>query len=343
MAHRRHKKRKLNKKRIFLVLLIPIIIIASATIAYGMHLMNKAENTVDDSYQSVDRDNQQSSLRHETVNPIEDNVSILIIGVDNSDKRDYEYGRSDALMLATFNKDKQNVKLVSIPRDTYTYIPEVGYNTKINHAHAYGGPSATLETVENFMNVPVDYYVQVNFNAFIETVNSLGGIPYDVPFEMYEMNSDDEDRSIHLLPGEQELNGEEALALARSRKYDNDIKRGGRQRDIIKTIVDQATSVSSITKIGNLIDSIGNNMKTNISFNEMKSFAKYGLNQELTMESITLKGDGGYMDDGLWYYQVRESSRAHVEKTLRKHLDLPIQHQKTTEFTNKHPDADPAF
>ncbi|RYG72165.1 LytR family transcriptional regulator [Lentibacillus lipolyticus] len=343
MSNRQYKKRKLNKKRVMMVIVVPLVIIATATLAYGMHLMNKAEDTVDDSYQSIDRGNKQSDLRTEQVDPIEDNVSVLIIGADDSAERDYAHSRSDTLILATFNKQAHNVKMLSIPRDTYTFVPEVGYKTKINHAHAFGGPRAAVETVENFMNVPVDYYVQVNFNAFIEVVDSLGGIQYDVPFEMSELNSDDDENAIHLMPGEQKLNGEEALALARTRKYDNDIERGKRQQKIIKTVVNKAASVASVTKIGNIIESVGNNMTTNISFDEMKAFARYGLNEEFSMESVSLEGHGGYMDDGLWYYQVEEASRASIEDKLRKHLDLSMQDRQTTEFTNEHLDSNRTY
>ncbi|GAB4073697.1 LCP family protein [Barrientosiimonas marina] len=322
MRHR-HKQKRLTKKRLFLILLIPLVVIASGTIVYGMHLMNKAEGTVDDSHQAIDRDH-QSSLRDIDVNPVDNNVSILLIGVDNSDERDFENVRSDALMLATFNKEQQNIKLLTIPRDTYTYVPATGYNTKINHAHANGGPSAAVEAVENFMNVPVDYYMEVDFDAFIDTVNTLGGIEYEVPYEINELDADDESNAIHLEPGEQKLNGEETLALARTRKYDNDFKRSERQRAILRTIMDKTTSFSSITNISNLIESVGDNMTTNMYFSDMKAFARYGLNQDVSMESLTLDGEGGYMDDGYWYYQVNEASRAAVAKELRDHLDVSM-------------------
>src|SRR5690606_21377009 len=106
------------------------------------------------------------------------------------------------------------------------YIPEVGYNDKINHAHAFGGPKATIETVEQLLDVPVDYYVKLNFHAFTEVVDVIGGITAEVPYELWESDSNDKKNAIHLLPGEQLLNGEQALALARTRKYDSDIERG---------------------------------------------------------------------------------------------------------------------
>src|SRR5690625_5785080 len=167
---------------------------------------------------------EKSDLREEYVDPKFDNVSILLMGVDSSDERgDDEEARTDALLVATLNKDEKSVKLLSIPRDSYVYVPEVGYETKINHAHAYGGPRATIETVENLLNIPIDYYVRVNFEAFMDVVDAVDGITVDVPYELQEQDSKDRADAIHLYPGGQKLNGEEALALARTRKKDSDV------------------------------------------------------------------------------------------------------------------------
>lgn len=323
---KKHKgQKKKNRKKLYMFIFIPAFLILLGTVSYGVVVYTKAQKAVDDSYKDVGRENETSDLRVDTVDPVEDNVSILIIGVDDSEKREYdENSRSDTLILATFNKEKGNVKLLSIPRDSYVYVPEVGYSTKINSAHFYGGPKASIETVENFLNVPVDYYVRLNFEAFIEVVDSLGGIDYNVPFKIDELNSKDKINGIHLEPGYQKLDGEEALALARTRKYDNDFERGKRQQEIIKTIVKETVSASSIMKMGNLIDAVGNNMTTNLSFDEMKSFMGYGLNNDFTFSSLTLEGSGGYMDDGLWYFQVDENSRIEVEMKLREQLDMPI-------------------
>src|SRR5699024_10527608 len=137
--------------------------LAVGTVAggYAVYLYNQANAIVDKSHEEVDRDNEMSVYREEEVDPVEDNVSVLFIGVDDSEHRSDAYSRSDALILATFNKDSNSVKLLTIPRDAYVHVPEVGYETKINHAHAYGGPRATSETVEEYLGLPVDYYVRM--------------------------------------------------------------------------------------------------------------------------------------------------------------------------------------
>src|SRR5699024_10185238 len=138
---KRTNRKKRNKKRILLFILLPILIVILAGGSFAIHLYSTAKKAANDSYADVDRNDEISDLRDEAVDPVEDNVSVLIIGVDDSEKRDYEENsRSDALMLATFNKERHDIKLLSIPRDSYVYVPEINDYTKITHAHFYGGP-----------------------------------------------------------------------------------------------------------------------------------------------------------------------------------------------------------
>lgn len=321
-----------NYKKWLLFIGLCVIFILTIGIGYAAYLYNKTAEMVKHSHQAVGRDDEKSKLRDNAVDPVEDNVSILFIGVDTSEKRNFgEQSRSDALLLATFNKKKNSVKLLSIPRDSYVYVPEVGYHTKINHAHFFGGPKATMETVEHFLNIPVDYYIRVNFEAFTEVINSLDGIYYDVPYEIVEIDSQDKKGAIHLYPGYQKLYGEEALALARTRKYDNDLERGKRQQEIIKSIANRATSTTSIFKLDNVLNAIGENMRTNLTFQDMRSFLSYGLSKHVTIESLHLDGEGQRMDDGLWYFLVDDESLFSIQKELHQQLELPLYGNRTND------------
>ncbi|PAV31290.1 transcriptional regulator [Virgibacillus profundi] len=314
---RRKKKRKLRKRAYFL--LVFFLIAFLSVISYATYLYIKADSVFSDSYKDDGRE--KSELREQAVDPAEDHVSVLIIGVDESEKRDNEgSARSDTLMLATMNVEDKSVNLVSIPRDSLVYIPEVGYETKINHAHAYGGPKASVETVENLLDIPVDYYVKVNFDAFIDVVDAVNGITVDVPYELSEQDSSDTKGAIHLLPGEQELNGEEALALARTRKFDNDIERGKRQQDIIKAVLKKSISLGSVLKYDNIIEAVGDNMTTNMTFDEMKSFISYGTKGNLEINTLTLEGHD-YQPEGTYYWQLDEASLAETKQTLKEHLE----------------------
>ncbi|MFP7254332.1 LCP family protein [Terribacillus goriensis] len=317
---RRIVKKKVNKKRILMLFLIPFLILGAGGAAYAAHLWTSAASAIDNAHVADTRD--KSALRDEAVDPVEDNVSILFMGVDDSDTRDEGNSRSDAMILATFNKKEHSVDLLSIPRDSYVYVPEVDRQTKITHAHAYGGAQASVETVENFLNVPVDYYAEINFNAFMDIINTLGGIEVEVPYELYEQNSKDQKDAIHLEEGLQELNGEEALALARTRHYDNDIERGKRQQEIIKAMITKASSAGSVFKYDALIQDVGDNLSTSLTFDQIKSFISYGTSNDLTINTLNLDGTGGKLSDGIWYYQVDPASLADVQTQLRKHLGL---------------------
>src|SRR5690606_38589254 len=146
---------------------------------------------------------------------------------------------------------------------------------KITHAYALEGPSSTIESVEEMLEVPVDYYVRMDFQAFIEVVDALGGIEAEVPYDLKEKDENDIHDAIVLEEGLQELDGREALALARTRHYDNDIERGKRQQMLLESILDKALSATSLTKYGSVIDAVGDNMKTNLTFKEMQSFFEY--------------------------------------------------------------------
>ncbi|QDP41475.1 LCP family protein [Radiobacillus deserti] len=319
-------RRKWRFRKRFFLLLMPLLVLICGTTVYGALLINKADKVVTKAYEDDGRE--KSELREKEVDPTEDNVSVLFIGVDDSEARNYEgNSRSDALILATLNKEDKSVKLLSIPRDTYTYIPEVGYNTKINHAHAYGGAPASIEAVEQLLEIPVDYYVRLNFEAFVDVVDTLGGVKVDVPYEMYEKNSADVNGAIHLLPGTQLLDGEEALAFARTRKQDNDIERGKRQQEIIKAIIKKGAV--SITKYDNLLEAVGENMTTNMTFDQIKSFVTYGATGNLNVSTLNLAGSDS-MIDGVYYYQLDETDLAAKQQELKQHLGLTSNKETTS-------------
>lgn len=318
------KKAKKKSSTLSLVIKIGLLLASSLLIcatAYGIYLTKKAEHAADKAYEVIEN-REVSDMRDAKVQPVEDNVSILFVGVDDSEKRAQgsESSRSDALILATLNNKTKTVKLLSIPRDSFVYIPHVNYRDKINHAHAYGGTLATIETVEQLFEIPIDYYVRMNFNAFIDVVDALGGIEAEVPYTLHEKDEFDRN-TVNLQPGLQKLNGSEALALARTRKKDSDIERGKRQQEILKAIAKQASSVTALTKYDDVIEAVGDNMKTDMSFTEMKSFFGYLTAGMPRIDSLTL---GGYddMSTGVYYYKLDEESLEETKHILQSHLGL---------------------
>ncbi len=341
----RAPKRKMKKRiKFFLVtLLIAFIAVAS----YGTHLYLKADSAMTGAYEEDERESGKSELRDEVVDPKFDNVTVLIMGIDQSEKREMRYGdksRTDALILATLNREEKSVKLLSIPRDSYVYIPEVGRYDKINHAHAFGSTKAIIDAVENLLDIPVDYYVKLNFHAFVDVIDAIGGVEVDVPYEFTESDSNDKRDSIHLYEGRQVLNGEEALAFARTRKMDNDIERGKRQLEIIDSVINKATSVSSLFKYDEIIEAVGNNMATNMTFAEMRSFFHYATEgSNLNVERFTLEGSD-YQPDGIYYYQLDEIALVETIQTLKEHLELPIMDDiEDMNYLEQRQTADPEY
>lgn len=256
--------------------------------------------------------------------PLKDNISILIMGVDGSEMRKSQYGeavRTDALLLATINKDDKSVKLVSIPRDSRVYIPSRKKLDKITHAHVFGGVESTRDTVERFLNVPVDYYVKFNFESFVQIVDSIGGIDIDVPVTFTEQDSKDQAGMIHLEKGYQHLNGEQALALARTRKIDSDAMRGQRQQLVIEAIAKKAMSVQSISKMGSLLDAVDKNMKTNLTFDDMLAITKNMAGSDLQMEKMQIEGTDKRIG-GIYYYIPNEKNVKDISTKLNEHLGV---------------------
>ena len=328
MKTRQNKKKGSSKFRLFLkvTMLLTLSLVICAT-AYGVYLTKQAEHAANNAYEEIE-DRKLPEQREVKVEPAQDNVSILILGVDDSEKRGQgaDNSRTDALMLATLNNKTKTVKLVSIPRDSYVYIPHIGYNDKINHAHARGGTLASIETVEELFDIPIDYYLRVNFNAFIDIVDALGGIEAEVPYAMLEKDEFDRN-TVNLQPGLQRLGGREALALARTRKQDNDIERGKRQQEIIQAIASKASSFTSISKYDDILAAVGNNMKTDMTFTEMKSFFSYLSNGMPRIDTLTLEGYDD-MSTGVYYYKLDEEALEETSHILKSHLGL------TPESTN---------
>lgn len=312
----------MNKGLKFLLYLLALMLIIVPTI-FAFTLFNSSKNAFDDSFSQSDQ--RQSQLRDSKVNAAKQPISILFLGIDDSSTRrqngqSAENARTDAMILSTMNPDKHQIRLVSIPRDTLSYIPEVGYYDKITHAHAYGGPEASMRTVEANLNVPVDYYVRINMEAFAKTVDELGGIEYDVPYDLNEPNTMDKGR-IKLKKGKQQLNGDEVLAVTRTRKQDSDLKRGQRQMEVLKILFKKAQDTKSLHKLDDIIEIVGKNSKHNLSYSEIKTLATNYLANDVDIQSQQLKGENELLN-GIYYINPDVDNLIETSNTLRKDLGL---------------------
>lgn len=307
----REKKRK-KKKWLWIVLSI-IGVLVLGTGGYAFYLYKTAADTVASIHEDIGRD--KSEKRTEEVKFTEkDPISILLMGVD---EREGDRGRSDSLILMTVNPNTQSTQMVSIPRDTRTEIIGKGKQDKINHSYAFGGTEMTVATVENFLDVPVDYFVKINMESFKDTVDAVGGVEV-------ENNLDFTYEGYHFTKGTIQLDGKKALAYSRMRKEDprGDFGRQERQRQIIEAVIKKGANISSVTKFGDMFGVVRDNVKTNLTFDEMWDIQANYKEASKKLEQFQVKGANERID-GIWYYLVPEDERLAISNQLKEHLEIP--------------------
>ncbi|WP_323368622.1 LCP family glycopolymer transferase [Radiobacillus deserti] len=239
-------KKKSRKWLKISLIVIGVIILGIGTYAFSIY--NDAKQTVNkkvyEPIESIDREVVQKKVEEKKP------LNILLLGVD---ARENDSGRSDALMVLSLDPSNDSANLVSIPRDTRTEIVGKGTMDKINHAYAFGGPEMSIATVENMLDIELDYFVRINMEGLAETVDVLGGITIDneIAFNDFAV-------------GEVNLNGAETLEYVRMRKQDprGDFGRTERQRKVIQGIIDKGANLGSVGKISDLMDVLGSNMAT---------------------------------------------------------------------------------
>ncbi|MDF9612866.1 LCP family protein [Bacillus cereus] len=304
-----------NKIKIFFGTLCFIFLLG------GTYIYSQFYNFSDKTYRELER-GRKSIKREHNISPLKDNISVLIMGEDNSETREGEYGknaRSDALMVATINKETSAINLLSIPRDTRVYIPIKSKEDKIAHAHAFGGIDSTIDTAEKFLDIPIDYYIKFNFDSFLSLIDTIGGIDVDVPVTFTEQDSKDQADAIHLEKGYQHLNGEQALALTRTRHIDNDFMRGQRQQLVIEAIGKKLLTMNSLSKFNSILDTVSPHMSTNLSTTDIFSVAKTMMNRSPEINKIQIKCKDKYIN-GIYYAQPDDKSVQEISKILKQEL-----------------------
>ncbi|MGG3568551.1 LytR family transcriptional regulator [Priestia megaterium] len=308
----KRKKRRKKKKKGFKIALGIILLLIIGVGIYGFSVYNSVANTFNKTHEPLSR---SVSEKRSTQVSLEkkDPISILLMGVD---QRGADRGRSDSLILMTVNPTTQKVKMVSIPRDTRTEIIGKGKEDKINHAYAFGGIDMSIKTVENFLNVPIDYYVQVNMEGFRDIVDAVNGITVNNPFA-FDIDG------VHYSKGTLNLDGDKALLYTRMRYQDprGDFGRQERQRQIIQAVIEEGASVKSLANYGHILDAIGNNVRTNLTFDEMKDIQSNYKEARKDLEQIQINGKGTKMN-GIYYYIVSDSEREKLSSMLKEQLNL---------------------
>lgn len=301
-------KRSERKKSRKLWLKIPLAIILVLVLGiggYAFSIYNKAKSTVNDKINEPIEtiDTKVAKKKVKATEPL----NILLLGID---ERGEDRGRSDALMVLSLNPKEETMQLVSIPRDTRTTIVGKGVQDKINHAYAFGGADMSVATVENFLDIDLDYYVRMNMEGLEELVDQLGTIQVDNEVEW-------DDGTYQFMEGPVELDGDKTMHFVRMRKQDpaGDFGRTERQRKVIEAIIDKGARVGSVNKINGVIDVLGNNMATNMNFDDMKDLLFGYTDVRKNVVSYMMQGNGTNID-GVYYYMIPEEEISKVHEMI---------------------------
>lgn len=225
-----------------------------------------------------------------------DKATVMIMGVD---KRNDDVGRSDTLMVATLDPDKNQAALLSIPRDTRVKIKGHGYD-KINAAYAYGDRKLSQQTVESLLGIKIDHYIVIDVHGFTKIIDALGGIDIDVEKRMYYEDPWDDDGGLYidLQPGMQHMDGKTAVTYVRYRDEEGDIGRIRRQQKFMKAVMDKLVSPTIIPRLPSIVSAMYDAVETDMSISELLSFL--GTLQEAKnngLKSEMLPGKPVYIDE----------------------------------------------
>jgi LCP family protein required for cell wall assembly len=249
--------------------------------------------------------------------PGKDRITILGMGIDdNWTDNDIVFtkgARTDTLFILTLDLANKTATMLSIPRDTYTHIAGTNRSTKINAAYATGGPERSRATVEELTGIRCDYYLLLNIDATKHMVDDLGGVDLNVEHEMHYHDKWGH-LNIDLMPGQQHLNGDQAVGFVRYRHPDSgaklspedgDDKRMARQHILLKVLVDKAKSYTNIAKANFLIDEGMKYIRTDLSRTQLLDlFALYRNVQREDIKTASLPCEDFRGSKGEWFVKV---------------------------------------
>lgn len=314
------KKKKMNKGlKIFLIILLILFIIVAGLGVAGYTFVNGKIGKM----QKENIDTTAVGINEETKQELKGYRNIALLGID-SRADDYGLGnRSDCIIIASINQETNEVKLISVYRDTYVYVTESGKERldKITHAYSYGGAQNTLKSLNEALDLNITEFVTVNFDAVIAAVDSLGGVYIDIDSSEVNYINDYIDatsessgvKSSHIThAGNQKLDGVQAVSYSRVRyTAGGDYKRTERMRTVVEAMLSKAKTLG-IGQLNSFADTILPKIRTNISSSEI-----WGLVPKLASFKVTGSLGWPYETKGVTldrWYGVPVTLQSNVEK-----------------------------
>lgn len=311
---KKYKKKHPVRNTILFILGAAVLLVGALMAKVYMDV----RGTADDLYEGA-QSNSQYARKVDIGKKTKDNTyppfSVLLLGVDTGDLGRVYQGRSDTMMVLTVNPETEKTTITSLQRDTYIMIN--GNYDKLNAAYAYGGASLAMETVENYLEIPIDYYISVNMMGFQELVGAIGGVDVQSDLTFSEQGYD-------FVKGENyHLEGERLLAYTRNRydDPDGDYGRQNRQRQIIAAAINKMKSVETLSNYQSILSSLEGNVQTNLKFDQMQNILLNYRAAATQLDEKSLRGSGD-MIGGVSYQIVSEEDRQAMSQMLKRELEI---------------------
>lgn len=304
----KRSKEKKSKKKIWLWIVGSLLTIFLIFIGTAYYTIQKTMNKINTPLiEATGAENEDQKIVTK-----KDPFSVLMLGVD---ERKNDSGRSDTMIVITVNPEKHTMKMLSIPRDTRTEI--IGHNSvdKINHAYAFGGVPMAVNTVKHFLDIPIDYYVFINMEGFLQIIDTIGGVTIDNDMDLTY-------NSYHYPKGEITLDGENALIFSRIRYEDprGDFGRQIRQRQIIEAVLKKASTPSILLKATDMLDVVGENVRMNFSMKDLIQLQSIYKQMDGNIEQLSFKEGDGKRINNIWYFIPKETELEQIKLDLKASL-----------------------
>lgn len=318
---------KLGKK----ILLMLLAILTTTVLALGVYVTtayNFSTSELSKTFKDY-KTSKASSHAIEQTKPF----SILLMGVDtgDSERTSTWEGNSDSMILVTINPKTKTTTMTSLERDVLIALsgPEdnsmTGVEAKLNAAYASGGAQMAIMTVQDLLDISIDYYMQINMQGLVDLVNAVGGITVNNTFDFpISIAANEPEYTATVEPGTHKINGEQALVYARMR-YDDpegDYGRQKRQREVIEKVLHKILALDSVSSYKKILSAVATNMQTNIEISSSTIPSLLGYTDALkNIETYQLKGEDE-MINGTSYQIVSSDHLLEIQNNIKKQLGL---------------------
>lgn len=349
-------------RRLMVLFVLLAVIVGGGALAFVVYKSIQASSTIfvsnqrsGDGEYAIDNQNADSDLPILSWEKRKERINILALGLDRRAHERPENTRTDTMMVMSIDPEDMSVSMVSIPRDlevTYEYPNGGSQRIRINAVHVYGsvsgdkgsGPAASKKAVSALLDIPIHYFVRVDFSGFERVVDELGGITLDVQTRLYDYQYPDNNYGydpIRIDPGVQVMDGETALKYARSRyaidaAQAGDLARSRRQQEVLVAIKEKAIAsrwglISNPVRIAAMLDTLKDNILTDIQLEEMAELAKIAQQIDTAnprkVASMVLGPPEIYHEDrpgSGWRFYLRDSTGKEVQNLVAEFLADPF-------------------